>query len=38
MQLILGTVQLGLDYGITNNNGKPNLEESFEIIKYAFYC
>ena len=35
MQLILGTVQLGLDYGITNNNGKPKLEESFEIIKYA---
>ena len=35
MKLILGTVQLGLDYGITNNNGKPKLEESFEIIKYA---
>jgi aryl-alcohol dehydrogenase-like predicted oxidoreductase len=35
MQLVLGTVQLGLDYGITNNTGKPKLEESFEIIKYA---
>ena len=35
MQLVLGTAQLGLDYGITNNNGKPKLTESLEIIKYA---
>ena len=35
MQLVLGTVQLGLDYGITNSNGKPKLTESLEIIKYA---
>lgn len=35
MQLVLGTAQLGLDYGITNTNGKPKLTESFEIIKFA---
>ena len=35
MQLILGTVQLGLNYGITNIYGKPELSESLEIIKYA---
>ena len=35
MQLVLGTAQLGLDYGITNSNGKPKLTESLEIIKYA---
>jgi len=35
MQLVLGTAQLGLDYGITNTNGKPKLTESLEIIKYA---
>ena len=35
MQLVLGTAQLGIDYGITNNNGKPKLTESLEIIKYA---
>ena len=36
MKLVLGTVQLGLDYGITNN-GKPTLIDSLEIIKYALY-
>lgn len=35
MQLVLGTAQLGLDYGVTNNNGKPKLTQSLEIIKYA---
>lgn len=35
MQLVLGTVQLGLDYGITNTNGKPKLTQSLEIIKQA---
>ena len=35
MIFILGTSQLGLDYGITNTNGKPKLAESLEIIKYA---
>ena len=35
MQLVLGTAQLGLDYGITNSNGKPRVEESLRIIKCA---
>jgi aryl-alcohol dehydrogenase-like predicted oxidoreductase len=35
MQLILGTAQLGLNYGITNITGKPELNESLEIIEYA---
>ena len=35
MQLVLGTAQLGLNYGITNSDGKPKLEQSLEIIKYA---
>ena len=35
MQLVLGTAQLGLDYGIANDNGKPKLTDSLEIIKYA---
>ena len=25
MKIILGTAQLGLNYGITNENGKPSL-------------
>lgn len=36
VQLILGTVQLGLDYGINNDVGKPSVEKSFEILDYAF--
>lgn len=35
MKLILGTVQLGLDYGITNSTGKPDEETGFQIIKTA---
>ena len=35
MKIILGTAQLGLDYGFTNNSGKPKLNKSLEIIKYA---
>ena len=31
-KLILGTVQLGLNYGINNISGKPALEESFKIL------
>ena len=37
VQLILGTVQLGLDYGINNDVGKPSVEKSFEILDYAFH-
>ncbi len=33
---ILGTVQLGLNYGISNRTGKPSLQDSFEILNTAF--
>ena len=32
MKLILGTVQMGLDYGINNTLGKISLEESHQIL------
>ncbi|KZL94093.1 hypothetical protein [Clostridium magnum] len=32
---ILGTVQLGTDYGINNIQGKPSLEKAFSILKTA---
>ena len=35
-QMSLGTVQLGLDYGIANEDGKPSLEQSYEVLKTAF--
>lgn len=35
-KLILGTVQLGLDYGINNSVGKPSLSQSFEILNNAY--
>ena len=35
MQIILGTAQLGLNYGITNDKGKPLLDESLKVIKLA---
>ena len=34
-KLVLGTAQLGLDYGIANKIGKPEENKSFEIMKYA---
>ena len=34
-KLAIGTVQLGLPYGINNRTGKPNLEESFRILDCA---
>ena len=34
-KLILGTAQLGLDYGIANKIGKPEENKAFEIMKYA---
>lgn len=34
-KIILGTAQLGLDYGITNTNGKPSRKESEKILKAA---
>ncbi len=35
-KLILGTVQLGLDYGINNQLGKPSLDKAFQILHTAF--
>jgi aryl-alcohol dehydrogenase-like predicted oxidoreductase len=35
MKLILGTVQMGLDYGINNKLGKISLEESHQILLRA---
>lgn len=35
-KFILGTVQLGLDYGINNHFGKPSKEAAFEILKMAY--
>lgn len=34
-KLILGTVQLGLNYGINNKQGKPSREEAFSILEEA---
>lgn len=34
-KLILGTVQLGLEYGVNNQTGKPNKEAAFRILKIA---
>jgi uncharacterized protein len=34
-ELILGTVQFGLHYGINNASGKPSDEKVFEMLEYA---
>ncbi len=34
-KLVLGTAQLGLNYGIANKTGKPVEREAFEIMKFA---
>lgn len=34
-KLVLGTAQLGLDYGIANKIGKPEENKAFQIMKYA---
>lgn len=34
-KLTLGTVALGLDYGVSNKSGKPSSETSFEILSAA---
>ncbi len=34
-RLCLGTVQLGMDYGINNSTGQPGLEESRSIVRTA---
>lgn len=35
MKLALGTVQLGLHYGLTNSSGKPSRKDALSIIHYA---
>lgn len=35
-KIILGTVQFGLKYGISNTIGKPQTAEIFEMLDYAF--
>lgn len=35
-KLILGTVQMGLPYGINNSVGKVSLKDSHSILEYAF--
>ena len=35
-KLILGTVQLGVNYGINNSEGKPSLEKSLDILNMAY--
>lgn len=35
-QLILGTVQLGMDYGINNIQGKPSMKKAFDILSTAY--
>lgn len=34
--MILGTVQLGINYGINNHMGKPSKELAFELLDYAY--
>ena len=34
--MTLGTVQLGMNYGIANNDGKPDEEKSFSMLRAAF--
>lgn len=36
MKLVLGTVQLGLNYGINNSAGKPSLKTAFDIINRSY--
>ena len=35
-KLILGTVQLGLNYGVNTTSGKPSLETAFNILNLAY--
>lgn len=35
-QIVLGTAQLGLKYGVSNRTGKPSVDESVKIIKTAW--
>ena len=35
-KMVLGTAQFGMDYGITNVNGKPTRKEVFNILDFAW--
>jgi aryl-alcohol dehydrogenase-like predicted oxidoreductase len=35
-KIVLGTVQLGLDYGVNNTKGKPSLNQAFDILNTAY--
>lgn len=35
MEIVLGTVQFGLDYGVTNDSGKPSFKEVDQILAVA---
>lgn len=35
-KIILGTVQLGIPYGINNSLGKPSKEDAFSILNFAY--
>src|SRR5438552_1224712 len=35
-KLVLGTVQLGMNYGVNNTTGQPNKEEAFSILDTAW--
>lgn len=34
-RLVLGTAQLGMNYGVANKLGKPDMEQAFEILRTA---
>lgn len=36
LPLVLGTVQLGLEYGIANKSGRPDIEKASEIVNSAW--
>lgn len=36
MKIVLGTVQFGLHYGINNQSGKPDIDQVFAMLDYAF--
>lgn len=36
-KMILGTVQLGMPYGVNNTDGKPGMQEAMNILDYAYH-
>lgn len=37
-KIIIGTAQLGLNYGINNKNGTPTEQEAFAMLDFAYNC